>query len=101
MPESYSMPDDAVATVPLIFKDQFGRKVPPPGGGTVSSSDASVAVALAADGGSVTLTPTGDATATIAYSNAALNDDLALSVTSPVASSVAFDPADASLAAKP
>lgn len=96
-----SLPDDQVATVPLLFKTASGHVHPPVGGGTANSSDEAVATAaLGADGGSVIVTAVADGSCTVTYSNGSLVDTLPVTVAPPAAASVELDAGDATFTAK-
>jgi len=61
-------------TCPLIFQDANGNNVPGPAGGSVSSSDPTVQVALSADGQAVNATMTAaNITSTLTWSGTGAN----------------------------
>lgn len=97
--------NDLIATVPLDFTDATGKVKAPPGG-SVSSSDPNVAtVTLAADGGSVDITPVSDGTGiAITYTNPSLagvpDAVLLVDVVEPSATSDSFDVANATFRPK-
>ncbi len=94
-----TLPDDAKATVPLVFADAIGSHTHPPAGGTVTSDNPAVATAaLSADGGLVEITSVADGVANVAYSNGSLSATLQVTVQAPTPTAVDFDTADATFA---
>lgn len=97
-----SLPDDSIATIPLLFKTRSGHVHAPVAGGAANSSDTSVATAaLSDDGGSVVITAIADGQCTVSYSNGSLSDTLAVQVAAPAAYSVELDAEDAKFVPKP
>lgn len=92
----FSLPNDEIVTIQLDFTDVAG-KVKPPAGGTVTSSDPTIAtVTLAADGGSVDITPVADGVGvSITYANPNIPNlpaiVLMVDVVEPTPTSDAFD----------
>ncbi len=86
-PTSITLPLDAVATLPIILLDQFGRPYPPDAAAVLSSGDPTVfsaAIGVAADGApAAVVTPIAVGSATLSFT-----DDVA-TVSLPVVVSVA------------
>jgi hypothetical protein len=94
------LPRDGVATVPLTFKDSFGKPATVPPGGSVSTSDPSIiTAALSADGSAVEITTVADGSATVSYVNGTMTASADVTVSDPVAASVEFG--DAVISAAP
>lgn len=82
----------AVEKVPLVYTNDAGTVCPPLPGGTVATSDATIATAtVAADDGSVTVTAVAIGTATLTYTVETLTATLNVIVAALVATKVDFD----------
>ncbi|WP_448952114.1 hypothetical protein [Labrys neptuniae] len=97
-----TLPNDAVAAIPVVFTDQVGRPIAAPGVITASSSnDATGTVSVGADGSSIDLTPVANGDFTVTVSVGSLSASLDVSVADPVAASISIDVAHAVFSAKP
>ena len=93
MPISVTLPNNQDVNVPMIFKAGASVVHAPVSGGAAHSDNEAVATAsVAADDGSVNVVSVADGACTISYSNGAMSDTIALTVSDPVADSVAFNP---------
>jgi hypothetical protein len=92
---TFTLPTDAIATIPVLFTDQIGRPTAITAGGTVSIDNTAVATAvLSSDGSDVIVTPVAVGTANLVYTNGALATlPLGIVVVTPSASAVSFGPA--------
>jgi hypothetical protein len=100
------IPNDAVATVPLIIKDLEGHSIAGSMTGiTLTLSDSTLASAtLSPDGQSVTIVPLQmQGSGTLVYSDTTdhISATLSFSIVEPVPASVTFDEADITLAPNP
>lgn len=98
---SLALPNDVVATIPLIFTDQIGRTVAAIPGLTASSSDATIGTAEISADGALIVTPvaaSGDFSVTLA--DGSLSASLDVSIVAPAATAISVDIAHATFAAK-
>jgi hypothetical protein len=89
----FTVPTDAVVTVPIHFFDQIGRPIAAPADGAVSIDNEEIATTeLSADGCTLTITPyaAGLATVTVTYANGARSLTAGVDIITPVATSASF-----------
>ena len=102
MNQAVHIPNDAIATIGLIFDDAIGIKIAAPVGGSVMSSDPSVVlVGLSADKTSIAVQAApgvSSGTATVTYTDGTLTAQLEVTVVAPVPVSVSFNTAAVALA---
>jgi hypothetical protein len=87
----FTIPTDAIVTVPIVFVDQVGRPIAVPAGGTVAIDNSAIAMpSLSADGGTLTITPVAVGSANVTYTNGGVSLSAGVTVITPVASAASF-----------
>jgi hypothetical protein len=96
----YSLANDLIGAIPIIFKDAAGSVIAKQTGGTVVSSDTTIATAAVVVGSAgsdtVEVTPVADGEVTVTYSHQSIADAVGvIDIIEPSPASDAFDFANA------
>ena len=102
---SIAIPNDAIASIPIVVKDAVGKSHAPSATATVAVADPTVAsAALSADGNAVVITPlklTGGSSVTYTDADDNLTATEDFTIIAPAATSATFNEAGVTLTANP